>query len=297
MTDAPDLAGLKPSWIVYLKALRRSPQTIRSYSAGVDAYLQWCAENDLPATLDRRQVAAFTTSLLTAGARPMTARGRQTALRQFSKWLTEEDEQDHDPLLGIKPPSLDKPVVVPLSETEIKALLKACAGKRMVDRRDEAVVRFMVETGCRADEVVGLRLDGVDCVKGIATVWGKGSKGRTVPFGPKTAQAIDRYKRARRAHRLAETPALWLGADGKGFSYGALYAALKRRAAAAGVRPFWPHRLRHTAAHRWLAAGGSEHGLMAVAGWSSPEMIGRYTNALAADRAAEEARRLNLGDL
>jgi hypothetical protein len=36
---------------------------------------------------------------------------------------------------------------------------------------------------------------------------------------------------------------------------------------------------------------------MAVAGWSSREMIGRYTDDTAAVRAAEESRRLNLGDL
>lgn len=36
---------------------------------------------------------------------------------------------------------------------------------------------------------------------------------------------------------------------------------------------------------------------MAVAGWSQPAMLHRYTKARAAERAAEEARSLNLGDL
>ena len=48
---------------------------------------------------------------------------------------------------------------------------------------------------------------------------------------------------------------------------------------------------------RWLAAGGSEGGLMAVAGWKRPDMLLRYTRAQASDRAASEARTLNLGDL
>ena len=55
--------------------------------------------------------------------------------------------------------------------------------------------------------------------------------------------------------------------------------------------------MRHTAAHRWLSAGGSESGLMAVAGWTRPDMLMRYTKAQASARAAEEARGLNLGDL
>jgi integrase/recombinase XerD len=36
---------------------------------------------------------------------------------------------------------------------------------------------------------------------------------------------------------------------------------------------------------------------MAVAGWTRPDMLMRYTQARAAERAAAEARELNLGDL
>lgn len=73
--------------------------------------------------------------------------------------------------------------------------------------------------------------------------------------------------------------------------------APRRRASLAGIHGFHPHKLRHTAAHRWLAAGGSESGLMAMAGWTRTDMLVRYTRATAAERAAQEARRLNLGDL
>ena len=36
---------------------------------------------------------------------------------------------------------------------------------------------------------------------------------------------------------------------------------------------------------------------MAIAGWTRPDMLLRYTRARAAQRAADEARGLNLGDL
>jgi hypothetical protein len=55
--------------------------------------------------------------------------------------------------------------------------------------------------------------------------------------------------------------------------------------------------LRHTACHRWLAAGGSEGGLMAVAGWARRDMLDRYAAATASERAAAEAKGLDLGDL
>jgi integrase/recombinase XerD len=118
-----------------------------------------------------------------------------------------------------------------------------------------------------------------------------------VPFGPHSRQAVDRYLRLRRSHPLASTPTLWLGDRGQAFSYDALRRALRGRADAAGIADFHLHRLRHTAAHRWLAAGGSEGGLMAVAGWSRPDMLLRYTAARASERAAAEADDLNLGDI
>jgi integrase len=126
---------------------------------------------------------------------------------------------------------------------------------------------------------------------------GKGGRGRVVPFGPQTGVAIDRYLRARRTHSLTDTTALWLGDRGKTFSYSAMQRSLGYRARVAGIDRFHPHLLRHTAATRWLAAGGSEGGLMAVAGWRSRKMLDRYVAATAAERAAAEAGGLNLGEL
>ena len=65
----------------------------------------------------------------------------------------------------------------------------------------------------------------------------------------------------------------------------------------AGLKGFHPHVLRHTAASRWLSAGGTEGGLMAIAGWSSRDMLDRYARATASERAAAEARTLGLGEL
>jgi integrase/recombinase XerD len=294
----PDLAGLLPSWKLSLRAERKSPQTIKTYTDGVHRYLAWCGDNNLPAALDRAQVQAFVADLLDHGAQPATARSRHLAVRRYAAWLAEEGEIDTDPLVGIRPPKLDTKVVDPLTDEQLKALIAACHGTDMRDRRDEALVRLMAETGARAGEVLAMRVADVTLAQGSAVVRrGKGGRGRVIPFGPQTTKALDRYVRARRTHRLADTPALWLGDRGKSFSYDGLHAALKARAATAGIDDFRPHRLRHTAAHRWLAAGGSEGGLMAVAGWTRPDMLLRYTQARAAERAASEARSLNLGDL
>ena len=95
-----------------------------------------------------------------------------------------------------------------------------------------------------------------------------------------------RICRQRRSTLLTCCPTLWLGTRGTSFGYDGLGNALRRRAALADIKGFHPHKLRHTAAHRWLAAGGSESGLMAMAGWTRTDMLIRYTRAIAAERAA-----------
>lgn len=300
-----DLRLLAESWTLSLRADRKSAQTIKSYGDGLRYYLDWC-ETAAHDPLERVSLRAWVAGLLDAGAAASTARSRQLAVRRFTAWLDEEDEVATDPFVGVKAPKLDTSVVQPLTDDELRALLKACQSpkgatrsEQLRHRRDEAILRVMLETGARAGEVVTMMIEDVDLKVGVATIKrGKGGKGRTIPLGPVAMQAVDRYLRLRRAHRLAESsPLLWLGDRGRTFSYDALHKTLKSRAQVAGIERFHPHLLRHTAAHRWLKAGGSEGGLMAMAGWTRPDMLLRYTKAQASERAAEEARRLNLGEL
>lgn len=71
---------------------------------------------------------------------------------------------------------------------------------------------------------------------------------------------------------------------------------LERRALDAGVADVHPHRFRHTYAHTWLANDGQEHDLMRLAGWRSPQMVGRYAASAGAERARDNYRKAALGD-
>lgn len=291
------VSELVDSWDIALRAERKAKGTLDSYRIGVRLYLRWCAATGLPDEVERRAVQGWISSLLDDGAEASTARARQLAVRRFSAWLAEEGERNPDPLLGMKAVKIDDKVVQPLTEQELTAMLKTCDRKTFVGIRDEAILRIMNECGIRAGEVVGMGLDDLNVRAGTAVINGKGGKQRVVAYGPKTAQAMDRYLRHRRQHKHADSRNLWLGQQGATFGYRALHKTLGARAAAAGVEGFHPHRTRHTAATRWLAAGGSEGGLMAVAGWSQRSMLDRYVKATASARAAEEAKGLGLGDL
>jgi integrase/recombinase XerD len=151
-----------PSWTLALRAERKATATIKSYSEGVLAYLRWCEKTGSSAELFKPTVQTFIADLLDSGAQPKTASARLIALRRFSAWLTDEGELERDPLVGVKQPKIDLKVVHPLSDDQLRALIKACEGKSFIDRRDDAIVRLLMETGMRAGEVIGLQVVDVD---------------------------------------------------------------------------------------------------------------------------------------
>ena len=168
-----DAALLAESWQLALRAERKSPQTLKAYSDGVRFYLAWCADRDAE-PLSRACLNLWVAGLLDAGAAASTARARQLAVRRFAAWLAEEGEIPADPFLGVKSPKLDERVVEPLTDDELRALLKACIPPKGAEpkdalrhRRDEAIVRIMLETGLRAGEVVALEVPDVDLAQGV----------------------------------------------------------------------------------------------------------------------------------
>jgi site-specific recombinase XerD len=148
-----DAELLAQSWQLALRAERKSPQTLKAYGDGVRAYLAWSAAK--PAEpFTRAALNLWVAELLEAGAAASTARARQLAVRRFAAWLAEEGEIAADPFLGIKSPKLDERVVEPLTDDDVRAMIKACVppkgatpAQMLWHRRDEALIRFMFETG------------------------------------------------------------------------------------------------------------------------------------------------------
>jgi site-specific recombinase XerD len=148
----------------------------------------------------------------------------------------------------MKPPVVpDQPIPV-LGEPQLRALFAVCAGKDFDARRDTALLMVLVDAGPRRAELLGMRLEDLNFEYDVVRVLGKGGRERALPFGRKTALALDRYLRARSRHRLAHLDALWLGQRGP-LTISGLRGLLDRRARQAGIPALHPHMFRHTFAH------------------------------------------------
>jgi integrase/recombinase XerD len=274
--------ALLTSWRLSLHGLTH--RTINLYIREVRRFADWY-RGDLLA-VRRRDVEAWIAHLQAAGRAKATIRSRWIALRNFYRWAVEEDELDVSPLAKVRVPKPDPPPPDVLADDQLRALLRACEGRTFEDRRDAALIRFMLATGLRVSETCALELGDLDLSLRLATVRsGKGDKARIVRFDPATAKYLDRYLRARARHpRYARRRDLWIGFRGPLTRKG-VPAILDKRTALAGTGHVHAHQLRHTWAHRWLANGGAEQDMMRLGGWANGEVMRRYGAAQAVDRA------------
>jgi integrase/recombinase XerC len=302
--EHPDWRLLVPSWTLALEAEGYSANTVRSYRKALRSLLAWLSEHHPglgPAELERGHLRGWLAEVrrTRSGA---TARTWFSGARSFSRFLVAEGEAAEDATVGIRTPAPGEPQTPVLSEGELRRLLKACEGRRFEDYRDTAIVLVLLDGGLRLGELAGLQLEDVDLADRVLFVSGKGSRRsgprhRAIPLGVRAARVLDRYIRQRRRHPYASRPQLWLGGRGRpGLSADGVDAALKRRAAAAGLKHIHPHQFRHTWAASFRRAGGSEGDLLVLGGWRSRVQLDRYGRASAQERAQEAARRYSLGD-
>jgi integrase/recombinase XerD len=280
MTTAAN-EGLLTSWRLSLHGL--TFRTINLYVREVRRFADWYRGDLLAVT--RRDVEAWIAYLQAAGRAKATIRSRWIALRNFYRWAVEEDELNESPLARVRVPKPDPPPPNVLGEEQLRAVLRACEGRSFEDRRDAALIRFMLATGLRVSETCSLEVGDIDLSLRLATVRsGKGDKARIVRFDPSTAKHIDRYLRVRARHRYARRRDLWIGFRGPLTRKG-VPAILDKRTAMAGIGHVHAHQLRHTWAHRWLSNGGAEQDMMRLGGWANHEIMARYGAAQAVDRA------------
>lgn len=285
------------SFLLSLEAENLAAKTRRTYGEAVELFGRFLAVRGMPidpGTIRREHVEAFVADQI-ARWRPNTARNRYLALKRFFDWLTDEGLIDASPMARTRPPRVPEEPVPLVPEETVKAILRACEGKALADRRDAAMIRLLLDSGARRSEVAALTVDAVDLREKIATVVGKGRRPRIITFGSRTALAIDRYLRERRLHRDAERPELWLGHRGPVTSDG-IAQILERRCAKAGLSRIGAHAFRHLFAHAMLSSGMQETDLMRLAGWRSRQMVARYAAAAGTDRAIAAYRRLAPSD-
>jgi site-specific recombinase XerD len=294
--DAGVLAPEIDAFRLHLAAEGMAPGTVRNYTNAVrwfaGAYLCCRTWKTCWAQVETEDVERWMAWLLGRYSRSY-ARSQFVSLRQFFTWLSRQ-QQFRDPTEGLRQPTATVKVVPVFTSLELSKLQRACQGRSFADRRDAAIIAVFLATGVRLAELAAIRLQSdFDLESREIRVCGKGGKERIVRITHEAARSLDRYLRVRARHPYAREPQLWLGSRGP-LTAGSIYQIVVARGRLCGVRVF-PQRFRHHFSHTWLDRGGPEADLMALNGWSSPQMLTHYGAGARSARARRSYDRV-MGD-
>ncbi|MCG2676388.1 tyrosine recombinase XerC, partial [bacterium] len=245
----------------YLKGEKNvSPHTLKSYSSDLNDFLNFLKKEKIPLRIryiDHLIIRRFLASLQKRGLSHTTMARKLATLRSFFRFLCREEDLEINPALGTRTPKIAKRLPKFLALSEIFTLLESPDEKSILGLRDRAVLELLYATGMRVSELVGLNVNNVDLLGGVAKVWGKGRKERLVPFGREATQALYKYlKRRETLHPGEGEKGLFLNKLGARISARSIGRLLDKYIKKASLsQKISPHTLRHSFATHLLDAG------------------------------------------
>ena len=258
-----------------------SAATVEAYRRDVADFAAWAERGSVtsPADVDRRLLRRYLAHLGTRRYARRSIARKASALRRYFGWLARTGVLAVDPSVGLSAPSGEGRLPRVLRDDEVEALLDAPPARVADDpphvrARDDAVLELLYGSGLRVAELCGLRPDDLDLSRGVATVWGKGSKQRQVPITPPAVEALRSYLALRPVDAAAPSDAVFLNARGRRLAPRDVRRILDRRAA----EPTHPHALRHTFATHLLDGGADLRVVQELLGHSDLSTTQHYTH-------------------
>jgi integrase/recombinase XerD len=193
----------------------------------------------------------------------------------------------HPKIAQLKEPDLVLPTFTAQQIRQLVTWKPKGTGK--YKRRLRLLILFLLDTGCRISEALGLRVRDLDMENLLVTLDGKGRKQRVVPFSFELRKAIFRY--------IAEgkktlDSLLFANRSHAMLAHRNVLRNVKSLCRQLGFNP--PartlHAFRHTFAVNYLRRGGSVFHLQKVLGHSTLEMTRRYANLMTEDLQAVHER-------
>lgn len=186
----PEVQELLETWTVSLESDGKASGTIKVYRERVEKYIKYLHQNDVsweavtPTVLDAwkadlvrgQHLSARTVNTFVCAVR---------SLYRFAKWRGYIPTALPLDLHGVKPPRL---LPKPISERDV---LRIIDGAETVMER--ALLEVLYSTGCRASELVGMRLRDVDLEAGVILTLGKGAQERYLDVGAPALEALKEH--------------------------------------------------------------------------------------------------------
>lgn len=223
-----------------------------------------------------------------------TSARKLSSLRQFYKFLFQENILTHNPMNGIESPKISKNLPKIISVNFIMQLIEHV--KSEIDQNPSDLInnyrlqRFLSQieilysTGIRVSELLSIKLSHFNRSSSFLIVNGKGNKERIVPLTENAIREINQYIASLgNIYDLDNLVFLYPGLGGKSTMTRQYFAKqLKLYSRAAGLDPnqISPHVIRHAFASHMLSNGADLRAVQQMLGHSDISTTEIYTHIL-----------------
>lgn len=268
LIDIPETSGedfLLKAYIDAMSVEGRSPLTIRRYRYVIGGMLKRLGVPS--AAVTAYHVRKYMADEKARGISDSTLKGLREVLNPYFGWLTREGLIQKNPMANIGPVKCQKKIKKAYSDTDVERLKMKCTTKKQ-----KAILCFLLATGCRISEAVGLDRVRVNLEKAECLVLGKGNKERVAYLDQVAAMALREYLE----ERTDDCPALFLNRFGKRMGDNGVRAMLKKLGALAHVEKVHPHKFRRTRATNLIRRGMPIQEVAAILGHEKLDTTMQY---------------------
>lgn len=216
-------------------------------------------------------------------------------IRPFFKYLNRKEIIYSDPMRNIEKGKVDKKPIIPLSQSDIRLLLKQPDKSTYVGFRDYCIMLVLISTGIRISECLNLRIKDIDFQGNrILVIESKNRDPRIVGLASKFKPELQRFIRVCLSDSTP-TDFLFQGQDGD---------QLKKRSIQQNIHDYGiqahigvekrvsPHTFRHTYSINYLKNGGSTASLREQLGHRTITTVEKYLY-WSTDEKLEEFKKYN----
>jgi len=266
----------------YLQSERGlASNTLLAYGRDLEHFAEWTVKAGLRDHLKPRvsELSEFISHLRDLGLAPASVARHLVALKMFYRFLRLEERVTANTADLLATPALWERIPQVLSPAQVEKLLR---GPQALDRfflRDRAILETLYATGCRASEVVNLRLSDLNLNSAFLKCTGKGSKQRIVPLGKHALSALRAYLGEGRPDAAKESPWVFVSRGGKKLTREMLWVIVKKYVRRLGLNAkVSPHTLRHSFATHLLSGGADLRTVQELLGHASIQTTQHYTH-------------------
>lgn len=274
-----------------------SPLTVEAYGQDMESFFLFMRESGDPDTLeanaagcaamencdtDSGRIFLYLAWLRARGNSTGTLARRLSALRSFFGFVLDEGGVAKNPLEFMDNPKLPLHLPEVLSREEMNAVLEQPLADSRGGVRDRCILELLYAAGLRVSELCNLKVENLDLQRGLARIFGKGSKERLVPLHNLVQKMLEDYLANWRPHFRPACANLFLNRSGRGLTRQYIWKLIKKYAALAGIeRPISPHTFRHSFATHLLEGGADLRSVQMLLGHADIAATEIYTHVQA----------------